>query len=227
MVSSFSWVTADDSGRRGFRPHWRSLPSARDFLPLYVAGGLMPMAAGRPVDQSQRGNCSGSRGRPHCSPLPGSIFIVIRSPSPYCRGGNTAAPFVTYCRSRHPRRSGDPEPLSSSTQLENGVLPQIPPRVIVALTVFAHSQGSGSPLRRGGRGIGAFPENVAVWSGKVGFLQAFAQITPLFHPFFVASGAVPDTNFFSNSVICCHLLPFSSGGVREMAACVITLRPGG
>jgi hypothetical protein len=74
---------------------------------------------------------------------------------------------------------------------------------------------------------GVFPENVTVWSGKVGFLQAFAQITPFFYPFFVASGTVPDTNFFVNSAICCHLMPFSSGGVREMAACANTPWPGG
>ena len=60
-------------------------------------------------------------------------------------------------------------------------------------------------------GAGVFPESVAVWSGKVGFLHAFAQITPPFSPFFVARGAVQDTNFFVNSAICCHLFPAESG----------------
>ena len=88
--------------------------------------------SGVPDRSVYNGNCSGSRGRPHPSPLPGGILIVIQSPSHCCRGGNPALhllpaaapvilPLPSSCRSRHPRRSGDPEPLLSSTRLENGV----------------------------------------------------------------------------------------------------------
>ena len=67
------------------------------------------------------GNCSESRGRPHPSPLPGGVLRLSSNHPSLLPQRGSSAPFVTYSRSRHPRRSGDPEPLLSSTRLENGV----------------------------------------------------------------------------------------------------------
>ena len=160
-------------------------------------------------------NSSESRGRPHPSPLPGGISIVIKSPRHCCRSGKPALHLLPTLSPVILAAAGIQSHCCHAHGWRMEVLPRAPAGRHCCPNRVGALSGLWIPAAARMTGIGAFPENVAVWSGKVGFLQAFAQITPLFYRFFVASGAVPDTNFFIYSAICCHLMPFGSGGVRE------------
>ena len=149
----------------GFRT---SQDKCRTCLWGITAGYKLNLAVSRQVIQrGGKRNYSGSWGRPHPSPLPGGVFrLSSNHPGTAAAAGIQGS--ICYLRalpssfgSRHPTApvilrlpsshaaAGIKSPCCQTHGWRMELLPRLPPLVIVALTVLAHSQGPGSPVRRG------------------------------------------------------------------------------